>query len=214
MTTDQPLTTAFPESAGELIRAGSLVQLRTHVPANRAAFQRWYGEPEIARLLRHDLKPLSPSHAALYFDSVILPGSARRFMFAIHENTSAALIGTTGLTDFDYGRPGGCFFRIVIGETASWGHGFGTEATRLVMREAFEFHNRTHVNLEVFSYNERAFRAYHRVGFIQTGEHIEWPEPGGPELHVVEMRLDRERFMLEDRDLQANSREPEGDKTA
>ena len=43
-------------------------------------------------------------------------------------------------------------------------------------------------------YNERAITAYRRVGFEMVGDHIEWPEPGGPDLHVLEMRITRDRF--------------------
>ena len=45
----------FPE---ELI--GSRVVLRRHVPGNIAAFQRWYADPEIARLARYQATPMRP----------------------------------------------------------------------------------------------------------------------------------------------------------
>ena len=193
---------------GALIREGTLVRLREHTSANREDFQRWYSDPEIARLLRHDLKPLPPLQSGIYFDSVILPGSHRRQMFAIHDVATDSLIGTTGITDLDYGVRGGCYFRIVIGEPQFWGHGFGTEATRLVLQEAFEYHQRRLVQLEVFSYNERAFRAYERVGFRKTGEHIEWPGPGLGELRVFEMRIERDWFDPEVRDQTAKPDAP------
>ena len=205
---------AVTQSTGELVREGALVRLRSHIPANRSDFQRWYADPEIARLLRHDLKPLPATQSGLYFDSVIMPGSYRRQMFAIHDVATDSLIGTTGITDLDYGIRGGCYFRIVIGEPQFWGHGFGTEATRLVLQEAFEHHDRALVQLEVFSYNERAFRANERVGFHKTGEHIEWPGPGLGELRVFEMRIDQETFNQTLRDQTANfeqlSEEDEG----
>jgi RimJ/RimL family protein N-acetyltransferase len=203
----EPVVTqsAVSQATGELVREGSLVRLRSHVAANRTDFQRWYADPEIARLLRHDLKPLAPTQSGLYFDSVILPGSHRRQMFAIHDAATDSLIGTTGITDLDFGKQGGCYFRIVIGEPQFWGHGYGTEATRLVLQEAFQSHGREFVQLEVFSYNERASRAYERVGFYKTGEHIEWPGPDLGELRVVEMRIERDRFFQTLRDLTANS---------
>jgi len=33
-----------------------------------------------------------------------------------------------------------------------------------------------------------------RVGFVQTGEHVEWPAPSEPELRVLEMRCWRDIF--------------------
>jgi RimJ/RimL family protein N-acetyltransferase len=179
---------------GHLVREGTLVRLRTHVPENRPAFQRWYADEEIARLLRHDQRPLNEIQSKGYFDTLILPSSARGLCYAIHEVATDRLIGTTALTDFDGKSRRSAYFRIVIGEKDCWGHGYGTEATELVMREAFEHHGLDAVKLEVFKHNSRAARAYLRVGFEQTGEHSEWVGRERWELHVLEMELSRERF--------------------
>ncbi|HLL51489.1 MAG TPA: GNAT family N-acetyltransferase, partial [Thermomicrobiales bacterium] len=160
---------------GTLVRKGALISLRTHVPANREAFQRWYADPEIAELLRHDLEPLTLTQSRGYFDTFILPSSARGTCFAIHERSTKRLIGTTALTD-RVSRPDGvsALFRIVIGEKDAWGRGYGTEATRLVADEAFDRMGLGEIRLEVFSHNSRAISAYTRVGFEITGEHVEW----------------------------------------
>lgn len=181
------------QPVGRLVQEGRLVRLRRHVPANRAAFQRWYADPEIARLLRHDLEPLNEVQSRGYFDTIILPLSARGLCYAIHEATTDRLIGTTALTDI---APGGrsALFRIVIGEKECWGHGYGTEATRLVMDQAFHQHRLDEVRLEVFRYNTRAINAYRRVGFVEAGEHVEYVGRRRYELHVVEMVLNRDSF--------------------
>jgi RimJ/RimL family protein N-acetyltransferase len=180
---------------GLLVRKGQLVALRTHVSANREAFQRWYGDPEIAELLRHDLEPLNDQQSRGYFDTFILPASARGFCFAIHERRSKRLIGTTALTDRTTSKDGtSALFRIVIGEKDAWGKGFGTEATRLVMEEAFESLGLDEVRLEVFGHNARAIATYQRVGFDVVGEHVEWVPRRKVELRVIEMRLKRQIF--------------------
>ena len=178
---------------GELFSQGKYVRLRRHTIANRTAFQRWYADHDIARLLRHDLRPLSYVQSLVYFDTVILPSSARGLTFAIHDLETDELIGTTGLTDIEH-RTRSCYFRIVIGESRYWNRGYGQETIRLMMRHAFEDLELDHVNLEVFDYNERAMAAYERVGFVRTGEHVEWPALGDKELHVNEMRLTRDAF--------------------
>ena len=129
----------------------------------------------------------------LQFDTVILPSTARGLSCAIHDRATDELIGTTGLTDIDQ-RARSCYFRILIGESRFWNRGYGTEATRLMMMEAFERHGLDSVKLEVFDYNHRAIAAYKRVGFVVRGEHTEWPEIGGSDLHVLEMRLSRSSF--------------------
>ena len=180
----------IPDAVGTLVREGERVRLRTHVPANRAAFQRWYADDEIAKLLRHDQEPLSATQSRNYFDTLILPLSARGLCYAIHEADTDRLIGTTALTDLTRDRSS-ALFRIVIGEKETWGRGYGTESTRLVVEEAFARHGLAQVRLEVFRHNARALAAYRRVGFHVTGEHTEWVGRHRLELHVIEMALDR-----------------------
>jgi RimJ/RimL family protein N-acetyltransferase len=173
--------------------------LRTHVPANREAFQRWYADREIAELLRHDLEPLTPAQSRGYFETFILPSSARGTCFAIHERKSKRLVGTTALTDRVSGRNGiSALFRIVIGEKEVWGRGYGTEATRLMAEEAFDSMGLNEIRLEVFNHNVRAIAAYARVGFEVTGDHVEWVPRRKTELRVIEMRLSRDAFLAND----------------
>jgi len=182
---------------GDLVRKGHLVALRTHVPANREAFQRWYADREIAELLRHDLEPLTPIQSRGYFDTFILPSSARGTCFAIHERKSKRLIGTTALTDRMRCRDGvSALFRIVIGEKDVWGRGYGTEATRLMAEEAFENMGLSEIRLEVFNHNQRAIAAYSRVGFQVSGEHVEWVPHRKTELRVIEMHLSGGAFRM------------------
>ncbi|MDQ4099301.1 MAG: GNAT family N-acetyltransferase [Chloroflexota bacterium] len=178
------------EALGALVRQGDLVDLRRHVAANRDAFVRWYGDREIAEMLRHDLTPLTPVQARGYFDTIILPMSARGHCWAIHDHATGTLIGSTALTDLNQvGRS--ALFRIVIGEKQFWGGGRGTEATRLVVAEAFERLGLASIRLEVFAQNERARRAYRRVGFHETGDHTEWVLGKRRQLHVIEMEITR-----------------------
>jgi RimJ/RimL family protein N-acetyltransferase len=183
---------AFTE--GEIVREGRLVRLRAHVVANRPAFQRWYADEEIARLLRHDQRPLNAIQSRGYFDTIIMPLSARGMCFAIHEAATDRLIGTTALTDVQGSERRSALFRIVIGEKDCWGLGYGTEATRLVVEEAFQTHELDAVRLEVFRHNARALAAYRRVGFRETGSHVEFVGRDRFELHVIEMALDRDDY--------------------
>ena len=184
---------------GALVRDGDGVRLRRQVPANRAAFQRWYADPEIARLLRHDQEPLTSGQSRSYFDTIILPLSARGMCFAIHEIDSDEVIGMSALTDVN-ASAGSALFRIVIGEKDRWGRGYGTEATRLVVREAFERLGLREVRLEVFRHNPRARSAYARVGFEVTGEHVEWVQRLSVQLNVLDMRLHRDEFYRREQD--------------
>ncbi len=174
-----------------LVRAGQIAELRRHQPSDVDDFVRWYTDPDIATLLRHDLRPLTPSQARGYFLSIVLPASGNGTAWAIHDRESGNLIGTTAVTQVDFERSS-CLFRIVIGEKQAWGHGFGTDATRLVADEVFEVLQLRKIKLEVFEHNPRAQRSYEKVGFRETGRTVEWA--GRRRLDVIAMELDRDRW--------------------
>lgn len=174
---------------GPLVREGNTVDLRQHIPRHRDTFVRWYQDPEIAEMLRHDLTPLEPSRARSYFNSIILPASSRGTCWAIHLHDTGRLIGSTAVTDVDE-RAGTSLFRLVIGEKDTWGHGYGTEATQLVLDQAFLAIGLRRVNLEVFTHNPRALRAYEKVGFRQTGQHSEWVAALQRRIDIIEMAFD------------------------
>jgi RimJ/RimL family protein N-acetyltransferase len=176
------------QTIGELVRAGRRVNLRRHVPKDRDIFVAWYQDAVIAELLRHDLAPLTASQARSYFDSIILPATARGTCWAIFENGSERLIGSTALVDIDEDQ-GTSLFRLVIGEKETWGQGYGTEATDLVLAEAFLRLSLRQVNLEVFAHNPRAQRAYGRVGFHRTGQHVEWVARANRQIDVIHMSI-------------------------
>jgi RimJ/RimL family protein N-acetyltransferase len=87
---------------------------------------------------------------------------------AIHLAESDRLIGTCAFSQLD-GDNGSALFHITIGEPDCWGHGFGSEATALMLEHAFGVLGLHRVSLAVFEYNERAIRAYRRVGFTVEG---------------------------------------------
>jgi len=178
-------------SSGDLVRAGERVTLRRHVPANREDFQRWYADPEIAGLLRHDLEPLTERQSRGYFETLILPLSARGMCWAIHERDTDRLIGSAAITDV-IRTTGSGLYRIVIGEKDRWGLGYGTDATRLVLEESWASLGLRQVRLEVFGHNGRALGSYRRVGFRRVGQHQEWVPRRGVRLDVLEMVFDRD----------------------
>ena len=145
---------------------GRLVILRRHVPESLAAFRRWYADPEIARLARYQEGPMRPEEIDRFFQSrVIGPES---LAMAIHERPTNRLIGTCALSQMD-GENGSAMFHITIGEKDAWGHGFGTEATRLMVDHALGTLKLHRVALSVFEFNERAIRAYAACGFVAEG---------------------------------------------
>jgi RimJ/RimL family protein N-acetyltransferase len=151
----------FPE-----LLTGDLVVLRRHVAANVAAFRRWYADPEIARLARYQPSPMRRDEIDRFFEARVVGPDA--LAMAIHEKATNRLIGTCAFSQLD-GENGSALYHITIGESDAWGHGYGTEATRLMLDHAFGTLSLHRVGLFVFEFNERAIRAYQRCGFVTEG---------------------------------------------
>ncbi len=151
----------FPESL-----TGELIVLRKHRPENVAAFQRWYADPEIARLARYQSTPMRPEEIERFFASRVVGTST--MAMAIHEKTTDRLIGTCAFSQLD-GDNGSALYHITIGEADAWGHGYGTEATARMVDHAFGSMGLHRIALFVFEFNERAIRAYRRCGFVIEG---------------------------------------------
>ena len=142
---------------------GESVVLRRHVPGNVAAFRRWYADPEVARLARSQDTPMREDEVNRFFQLRAL--GPESLTMAIHEKAGGRLIGTCAFSQMD-GDNGSAMYHITIGEKDAWGHGYGTEATRLMVDHAFGVLGLHRVALSVFEFNERAIRAYARVGFL------------------------------------------------
>lgn len=89
-----------------------------------------------------------------------------RHVWAIVDLADDAVVGEVLLTDLDEGNQS-CGFRIWI--AGATGRGLGTEATRLVLRHAFEAELLHRVQLEVYAFNPRARRVYEKAGFVVEG---------------------------------------------
>lgn len=157
----EPRGTWFPDRI-----EGDSVVLRRHVAANVAAFRRWYADPEVARLARYQDSPMREDEVNRFFQLRAL--GPESLTMAIHERSTGRLIGTCAFSQMD-GDNGSAMYHITIGEKDAWGHGYGTEATRLMVEHAFGTLGLHRIALSVFEFNERAIRAYARVGFLTEG---------------------------------------------
>lgn len=145
---------------------GPTVTLRRHVPDNLPAFRRWYGDREIARLARYQEAPMRAEEIERFFALRVIGPEA--LSMAVHVAATDRLIGTCAFSQLDP-ENGSALYHITIGESDAWGHGYGTEATQLMVDHAFGILGLHRIALFVFEFNERAIRAYRRVGFVVEG---------------------------------------------
>ena len=91
-----------------------------------------------------------------------------RYDFAVCLKEDDRLIGDLSIMDIDRrNRKAG--FRIALHSPAYLNKGYGIEAVRLAMQLAFERLDLNPLQLEVFSHNIRALKAYEKAGFKMEG---------------------------------------------
>lgn len=83
-------------------------------------------------------------------------------------NSKGQIIGESVINEIDVDSR--CaHFRIALFKSENCGQGIGAEATKMTLQFGFEKLNLHRIELEVFSFNKRAYNAYRRVGFIEEG---------------------------------------------
>lgn len=101
-----------------------------------------------------------------YIDDKSSDASTVFLLIALSDNDE--VIGDIVLQDVDsVNRNAGV--RIAIFSEKHQSNGYGPEAMRLLLEYGFGQLNLHRIELEVFGYNERAMKAYEKVGFIREG---------------------------------------------
>lgn len=146
---------------------GELVRL-THLQRDDLpAFKRWFRDYEVQRWLGVDpVVPLTDEAEEAWYEQASRSKDA--FHFSIRTLADDRLIGNCSLFGISQ-KNRSAEFGIVIGEKEYWGRGYGSDATRIVLRFAFDEVNLNRVYLWVFSFNRRAIRAYEKCGFVHEG---------------------------------------------
>ena len=94
------------------------------------------------------------------------------YVFGIEFNEKKELIGTIALEGIESINRS-AELGIAIWQKQYWGKGLGTEAINLLLDYGFNLLNLHRIHLTVLQDNERAQRAYSKVGFQLMGRHRE-----------------------------------------
>ena len=152
---------------------GSHVYLRPLTGGDAAAFMPWVNDVEVTRTLAIGAMAMDRQAEQAWIEKMNVSGSDVLFGIVVQETDR--LIGSVGLNQIDF-RHRSASLGMMIGEKSEWGKGYGTEATRLVVRYAFGELHLNRVQLHVYEYNLRGIRIYEKVGFLREGvlrqEHV------------------------------------------
>ena len=83
---------------------------------------------------------------------------------------------------------------ITIGNKLYWGKGYGSEAVQLLVDYGFRYQNFRKIWLNVHSNNERAIKAYQKVGFIEEGRLREHVYSDGDYVDLIYMGIVRREW--------------------
>jgi RimJ/RimL family protein N-acetyltransferase len=125
----------------------------------------WINDPEVTRTLAA-WRPYTVGMEIEFIEHATK--SEQDLVLGIALRADDRLIGITGLHRID-SRSRQASFGISIGEKREWGQGYGTEATRMMVRLAFDTLNLNRVWLHVHETNARGLGAYERAGFRREG---------------------------------------------
>lgn len=147
-------------------------------------YQRWINDFEVVRGLTVSLRPLTSEAEEVWYERASKEDGSVHF--TIYERVTLRPIGNTSLMEIDHLHRT-AEFGILIGEKECWGKGYGTEVTGLMLDYGFTGLGLHNIQLRVFSFNERALRAYQRAGFHLIGRRREARRLGGTAYDVIYM---------------------------
>lgn len=161
------------------------VRVRPIAEADLSDYVRWFNDPEVTQWLARDAG-VTFEEEREWFDSL----SPRAFPEAIE--VDGRHIGGIALRVRDDGAT--AVFALFIGEKSYWGRGYGTAATRQMLRVGFEERGLRRIELETWAHNVRAQRCYRTCGFRYEGVRRQTLLKGGRWIDAVMMAILHEEW--------------------
>jgi RimJ/RimL family protein N-acetyltransferase len=170
---------------------GEKVGIRPLLPTDAGLLRRFMTDPEVVHLL-YEEEGSEPPPTLLLAGAIGLNWLNARHDYGIVER-DGRLIGSVRLWRISDRNKSACL-TIFIGDKNRWGQGCGTDALRVLLRQAFGPLNLHRVELNVFDFNERAIRSYEKVGFVREGVRRQALVRWGKYHDVLVMGVLREEF--------------------
>jgi len=144
---------------------GGRIYFRPIELADEALLRQWMNAPENWATLGR-ISPINAEREREWINGLYKEGGSIAFLIVVRETDEP--VGVCSLRDI-HSINRTASFGITIGDVARQNEGYGTEATRLMLRYAFEELNLNRVSLSVMASHPAAIRAYERAGFAREG---------------------------------------------
>ena len=150
-----------------MIIKGDLIHLKNLKTEDYICFHNWFLDKEAVKYSlskwqkRHSQEKIKQWLSETLNDKSVVN-------FGIVEASANKLIGYSGISGISKLNKTGEYF-IFIGDKNSWGKGYGTEATKLVINYGFKKLKLHRISLTVSEPNIAGVKAYIKVGFKKEG---------------------------------------------
>ena len=154
------------ESTPKFIEGVRLYLREVRLTDVNETYYSWMSNPLVTRYLESRFRPLSLEALQQYVQEQ--SSNPAVFFLAIVTRDTHTHIGNIKLGPIDWIHRTGDI-GLMIGDTASWGRGFATEAIRLLTEYAFSCLNLQKVTASCYSNNPGSEQAFRRAGFEAEG---------------------------------------------
>ncbi len=146
---------------------GPQLHLRPLTKADAAGpYLEWINDLRVKRYLAARFDRLGVADIERYMDAV--NAEPAEVMLAACDNCDAKHVGNVKLQNINHDH-GTAVLSVVIGDTARWGRGLGTESIALMTEFAFERLGLRRIDAGCFAANKGAVRAFLKCGYKQEG---------------------------------------------
>ncbi|WP_371587193.1 GNAT family N-acetyltransferase [Streptomyces virginiae] len=150
---------------------GRLVRLRALRSEDAEHHLRWRNDPEVVRWAAAGdpcFGPVTAEAVGLGFDTMLRLSPRESAVFTVEDLADGSVVGMVDYRDLDP-YAGVATLGVTIGERELWGRGHGSEALRLLVDHLFGTYGLSRLELDTWSGNERAVRAFGKLGFREEG---------------------------------------------
>jgi RimJ/RimL family protein N-acetyltransferase len=172
---------------GSGILRGSLTYLRELREDDLAVLERWWADPSVAVFQTSNIRPQPAESVAEMIRGWCTNKDPGAVGFCVASRADDRLIGHAALHGATVVNRTATMAMLIGAEHS--GKGFGTDATRTLVRYGFEEMGLHRIGLEVWSFNTRALATYTKAGFVEEGRRREVVFHGGRFYDEVLMSL-------------------------
>ncbi|MFX0091439.1 MAG: GNAT family N-acetyltransferase [Candidatus Hodarchaeota archaeon] len=174
---------------------GKLTRLRRLEKKDVEIILQYFNNYELHRNLGAPPLPVSQEDEVKFIEGVNAAFNQRsQFTFGIEELEADSLIGTVSLFDMDWVNRV-TEIGISIFNPKYWGKGYGSDAMIVLLDFAFSVLDLHNVSLRVNEFNQRAIKAYEKIGFTHQGKIRESQYIDGKRHDVLLMDMLKSEFL-------------------